>query len=151
MLSAQFFNSGNDLTSILRTCDAVVSGSTALHYLLPLATTPWTLTDLDIYVPLRFCHQLENLLICHGYCIVKQGKHNDSLYSLSKIYMVMSFINNYKKIDVIVCKTDGAVLPIFQFHCTAVMDFITASSIYCAYPSLTFWGLAMINSAPLYQ
>lgn len=34
-------------------CDAVISGSTALHLLLPKCGTAWTPKDLDLYVPLR--------------------------------------------------------------------------------------------------
>jgi len=151
ILSARFFDASEDLAFVLDACDGVVSGSTALHFLLPIASTPWCPTDLDIYVPFRCQLQLGHLLKKRGYCLRKKTKSNGSLYSACKIFTVLSFAKAHKNIDVMVSTTDCAVLPIFQFHCTAVMNFITANSIFCAYPSLTFRALSMMNGTPLYN
>jgi len=144
ILSARFFNNAADLAFILNACDAVISGSTALHFLLPIVSTPWSPTDLDLYIPLRCQLQL-------GHLLKKRGKSNISLYSTSKIFTVLTFTKADKKVDVIVSSTDCAVLPIFQFHSTAVMNFFTGNSIFCAYPSLTFRGLSMISASTLYN
>ena len=146
-LSKEYFHGGEYLSFILAACDAVISGSTALHILLPKSTTLWSPTDLDIYVPMHCQLQLGHLLKNKGYRLQKQVSTNKPA---SKIFTVMTFSKPGKKIDVIVCTTDCAVPPIFQEHCTAAMNFITASSIFCAYPSLTFRGLAMKNSPQLY-
>ncbi|KIO04586.1 hypothetical protein M404DRAFT_93872, partial [Pisolithus tinctorius Marx 270] len=55
------------------------------------------------------------------------------------------FSNNWQLIDVIVSSTVTAVLPIFKFHSTAVMNFITMDNIFCAYLSLTLKLMSMVN------
>lgn len=50
-IGAQYFSSGHVMQDILRSCDAVVSGSSALRILLPEIGPTWSPTDLDIYVP----------------------------------------------------------------------------------------------------
>ena len=151
ILSARFFQSDKELPFILNACDTVVSGSTALHFLLPISSTPWSPTDLDIYVPFRCQLQLSCLLKKKGYHLQKKSKSKGSLYSVSKIFSILTFAKGHRKIDVIVSTSDCGILPIFQFHCTAVMNFITAKSIFCGYPSLTFRALSMINGSPLYN
>ena len=37
-----------------------------------------------------------------------------------------------------------------MFHSTAVMNFVTANGIFCAYPKLTLAYLSMVNPAPIY-
>ncbi|KIN97310.1 hypothetical protein M404DRAFT_160711, partial [Pisolithus tinctorius Marx 270] len=59
--------------------------------------------------------------------------------------------NGTHHIDVIVSRTSTAISPLFQFHSTAVMNFISADSIFCAYPNLTFHRRALINSLPVYN
>ncbi|KIO09176.1 hypothetical protein M404DRAFT_935145 [Pisolithus tinctorius Marx 270] len=46
-------------------------------------------------------------------------------------------------------RMSSALSPIFQFHSTAVMNFFTANSLFCAYPSLTLHHRALINTASL--
>ncbi|KIN98976.1 hypothetical protein M404DRAFT_92790, partial [Pisolithus tinctorius Marx 270] len=53
--------------------------------------------------------------------------------------------NGHKLIDIIVSKTTSALSPIFQFHSTAIMNFFSANSLFCAYPSLTQCHHTMIN------
>lgn len=50
-IGAEYFRSGAALFDMLRSCDAVVSGSTALHLLMPEEGTTWIPSDLDIYLP----------------------------------------------------------------------------------------------------
>jgi len=47
-ITIPFFVKSDTLFEILRSCDTVISGSTALHFLLAKAT-PWSPMDLDIY------------------------------------------------------------------------------------------------------
>ncbi|KIM69882.1 hypothetical protein SCLCIDRAFT_89022, partial [Scleroderma citrinum Foug A] len=98
---------------IMCTCDAVISGSVALHFLLSTNQTNWTPTDLDLYVPQANACQLVSLGIC--------------------------------KFDVVISKRVMAAAPIFQFHTTVVMNFISPGRYFCAYPALTFCGLSMVN------
>ena len=112
-----------------------------------ISPSPWRPAMLSYLDPLHCQLQLGHLLKNKGYCLQKQVRANNPLL---KIYSLMTFGNMEKKINVIVCTTDCVVPPILQEHCTAAMNFISASSIFCGCPSLTFRGLAMINSAQLY-
>ena len=150
-LSSRFFVSGEELSFILGACDSVVSGSTALHIMLPKASTSWSPSDLDVYIPLRRKFQLTRLLEKNGYHIENEGNNIHSTYSSSDIFSVMTFANKHNKIDVVISTSLCAVSPIFDFHSTVIMNFISADSIFSAYPSLTFQGLTMINGTQLYN
>ncbi|KAI6146393.1 hypothetical protein BKA82DRAFT_125716 [Pisolithus tinctorius] len=150
LLTKLFFDRVETLLSLLWSCDAVVSGSCVLHILLPANETPWLPGDLDIYVS---CHQLSYLtmlLECEGYVIVHEHSMHTGPYGSSSICAIVSFSNFRQSIDVIVSSTAAAVSPIFEFHSTAVMNFITADNIFCAYPTLTLHLLSMVNAGPLY-
>ena len=150
-LSSRFFNNGDELSFILRACDGVVSGSTALHIMLPKATTMWSPSDLDIYIPLCCEFQITHLLEKKGYHIHNEDSKDHPTYSSSGIFSVVTFTNKHNKIDVVISTLPCGASPIFNFHSTAIMNFISADSIFCAYPSLTFQGLSMINSTQLYN
>ncbi|KAI6029122.1 hypothetical protein BKA83DRAFT_4047502, partial [Pisolithus microcarpus] len=54
------------------------------------------------------------------------------------------------KIDVIVSTNSSPISPIFQFHSTALINFITSTSIFCAYPQLTLQQLSLVNPFVVY-
>ncbi|KIO11209.1 hypothetical protein M404DRAFT_127276 [Pisolithus tinctorius Marx 270] len=137
IICTPFFPTSEHLTNILSVCDAVVSGSAALRMVLPANACNWPSSDLDIYVPHHSLTQLYNLLHKHHYNIVRNGKLNIQNYSPSTIFTVTTFGNGRSLIDIIVSKTTSALSPIFQFYSTAVMNFFSADSLHCAYPSLT--------------
>ncbi|KIO14866.1 hypothetical protein M404DRAFT_117251, partial [Pisolithus tinctorius Marx 270] len=53
--------------------------------------------------------------------------------------------NGWCVINVIVSSTVAAMSPIFEFHSTAVMNFIAADHIFCAYPTLTLHKMSLVN------
>ncbi|KAF8432548.1 hypothetical protein L210DRAFT_3321763, partial [Boletus edulis BED1] len=53
------------------------------------------------------------------------------------IRTVQSFYRGGHKVDLIKSKIDSALSPIFKFHSTTLMNYISADSIFSAYPSLT--------------
>ncbi|KIK18417.1 hypothetical protein PISMIDRAFT_37793, partial [Pisolithus microcarpus 441] len=130
---------------IMRSCDAVISGSTALHLLLPEHGTPWTPNNLDLYVPLRTCAVLLERLRSQGFAITSQHPTNVAHYSYSHVHEVVVVCKGQRKIDVVISKTTTALSPIFQFHSTAVMNFVSADTIFCSYPRLTLQQLSMVN------
>ncbi|KIO09239.1 hypothetical protein M404DRAFT_57819, partial [Pisolithus tinctorius Marx 270] len=146
-----FFPNPEVTTNILLACNAIVSGSAALRMVLPANACNWATSDLDIYVSQNNHMQLYNLLNKHNYNIVCEHNTDDSDYSPSTIFTVTTFGNGQRLIDVIISKTTSALSPIFQFHSTAVMNFFTANSLFCAYPSLTLRHRAMINTASLHE
>ncbi|KIO11585.1 hypothetical protein M404DRAFT_126231 [Pisolithus tinctorius Marx 270] len=148
-IATPFFKDPDILPHILRMCDAVISGSTALHLLLPENTTEWTPTDLNIYVP-EHCYPHLRILLKHQcYKILRKHK-TTAIYSQSAIASVITWVKGNRHIDIVVSNTDVAVSPIFQFHSTAVMNFISADHIFCAYPALTLQGLSILNPGSVY-
>ncbi|KAI5997165.1 hypothetical protein EDD15DRAFT_2123353, partial [Pisolithus albus] len=135
---------------ILHTCDAVVSGSTALHILLPECETAWTPTDLDIYVPQRTCTMMLRRLMLEGYTVVKEKVETRRGYRYSAVSRVIVVGNGCSTIDIVVSRTATSITPIFQFHSTAAMNFFSADTIFCSYPNLTLRHLSMANAGPLY-
>ena len=146
----RFFSDVQGFQQMLRSCDAVMSGSSALHILLPAKTTSWVPINLDIYVLSLHYHHLSVLLDIYGYQKIHKGKENVSRCSSSLIHNVVTFANGDQQIDVIVLKIAGGISPILQFHSMAVMNFFRADHLFCAYPALTLNHLAKVNPGPLY-
>ncbi|KAI6010747.1 hypothetical protein F5J12DRAFT_698907, partial [Pisolithus orientalis] len=130
---------------MLSACKAVISGSAALHMVLPANTCSWPLSDLDIYVSHSHQAQLYNLLQNHHFTIVCQGHACLNDYSPSTIFTVTTFSNNGKLVIIIISRTSSVLSPIFQFHSTTIMNFFSANSLFCTYPSLTLCHCTMIN------
>ena len=145
-----FVENTKQFFKIMCTCDAVISGSVALHFLLSTNQTNWTPTDLDLYVPQANACQLVSLLGDHSYQVVHQGEVDNSPYTHSNIHTMLTLSSGICKFDVVVSKRVMAAAPIFQFHTTVVMNFISPGRYFCAYPALTFCGLSMVNPGPLY-
>jgi len=146
-----FFSSGTILWEILRTCNAVLSGSSALRLLLPITPATWKPNDLDLYVP--HCHmrllttQLQNL----GYQLMPPSTVDLSIYSSLHTFAIHRFILEDKVIDVIESITHASFSPIFFFHCMAVMNFIGTDSIFAVYPELTMENKTLLNPFPIYK
>ena len=62
----------------------------------------------------------------------------------------MTLSNGKRSLVVIVSKAPASIVPIFQYHSTVAMNFVSAKHIFCAYPELTLRGLSMINPGPFY-
>ncbi|KAI6024934.1 hypothetical protein BKA83DRAFT_4024580, partial [Pisolithus microcarpus] len=135
---------------MLHTCDAVISGSTALHILQPNLDTLWTPADLDIYVPLATSMHMLNCVMVEGYSIVSDGQQVQMRYTHSHVHRVIVLSNGERNIDVVVSATSVVLSPIFQFHSTAIMNFVSADTIFCSYPRLTFQHLSLLNAAAVY-
>ncbi|KAI5992236.1 hypothetical protein EDD15DRAFT_2368509 [Pisolithus albus] len=149
-VGGQYFTEGKTLVDLLHTCDAVVSGSTALHVLLPVYGTAWAPGDLDIYVAPPTSQCLLQKLLFEGYTTVKDVDLNEKGYTYFKIARLFVLTKGHRHIDVIVSSTSCAISPILQFHSMAVMNFISADTIFCCYPTLTLRHLSMMNAAFLY-
>ncbi|KAI6156922.1 hypothetical protein BKA82DRAFT_4050995, partial [Pisolithus tinctorius] len=149
-MTFSFFDKPDMLSMILRSCDAVVSSSCALHLLLPANDTAWYPSDLDIYVSCHFMTCITVLLEREGYWIVHQHFVNPNPYISSSIHSVILFSNMHCSIDVVVSNTAAAISPIFEFHSTTVMNFFTSDTIFCAYLTLTLHLMSMVNAEPIY-
>ncbi|KAI6014254.1 hypothetical protein BKA83DRAFT_4036601, partial [Pisolithus microcarpus] len=131
---------------MLCSCDAVVSGSTALHLLMPELGTTWEPTDLDIYLPQHTLIVMQRHLQAEGYSIITELPVKKCSYNYSHISHVLMVSNGHATVDLVVSRTSTALSPIFQFHSTVVMNFVSADTVFCGYPSLTLWQLSMANA-----
>ncbi|KIN98795.1 hypothetical protein M404DRAFT_156900 [Pisolithus tinctorius Marx 270] len=86
-----------------------------------------------------------------GYYIIHQSHIDASAYSAAAVCNILTFSNGSCYIDVVVSKTMTTISPLFQFHSTAVMNFISADSIFCTYPGLTLHRHVLINAYPIYS
>ncbi|KAI5990040.1 hypothetical protein F5J12DRAFT_727769 [Pisolithus orientalis] len=148
-----FFTNLIVLCDILCTCDGVVLGSMALHLLLPAShtySTLWLPTDLDIYVPFQSENLIACLLVGQGYCLHEPTSVDVAMYAGTSIHSAHAFLKGHYKIDVIVSVNAASIIPVFQFHTTTVMNFVSTDCIFCAYPALTMWACSPVNPMLLY-
>jgi hypothetical protein len=126
---------------LLTRTHSVVSGSTVL-----LALLPWTFEpgDIDIYVP---CSQANSVLrTLHRRFGFRLGTVSVNYLDMAGVRCVYALFKGPVKINVVISHTECATDPIFFFHSTAVMNFIDAFGIYCAYPCLTLQHKSLMNS-----
>ncbi|KAI5988181.1 hypothetical protein EDD15DRAFT_2141379, partial [Pisolithus albus] len=151
LLTKPFFDNTDDAYHLLLTHHAIISGSCALRLLLPQRDVLWTPHDLDIYVCQEEARPLLLDLLAHGYTFTSPIFTTTPPYSSSHVHSVYVLHRNSSKIDVIVSNSMTAISPIFQFHSTILMNFVTAHSVYCAYPTLTLRQLSLINPYVVYE
>ncbi|KAJ7195570.1 hypothetical protein C8J57DRAFT_1104634, partial [Mycena rebaudengoi] len=132
-----FVDRPDRLFSILAATRSVVSGS------LPLAVISggrFVPQDLDIYVPATQERALLSLLLEHfGLSEVKfysfSSRYDDCFAVKSSRWLTSG--GNGRTVNVLTCVGESAILPVFCFHSSVVMNFISAEGLYCAYPKLT--------------
>ena len=149
-MAGRFFPDTEAFSHMLSQLRAVVSGSAALHFMLPPKLTDWTPKDLDIYAPYTHHISLYARMLDLGYSITDEHDSDNPPYSDSLIKQVATLSNGTCKVHVIFSKCETAFAPIFEFHSTAVMNFVSPHHIFSAYPDLTFNGLSMINPGAIY-
>ena len=91
--------------------------------------------------------RLQNL----GYRLLPPDGADITAYSSPHIFALHKFMLDDKVIDVIESNTHAAFSPIFFFDCTALMNFVSADSIFAAYPDLTTNHKALLNPFPIYK
>ncbi|KAH7906347.1 hypothetical protein BJ138DRAFT_1016379 [Hygrophoropsis aurantiaca] len=124
------------LLNTIRSTSSVISGSFALQFIVPAADfIEWQSSDMDIYTTGAGSGDLLALFIKEGYATVTHVKHNH--YSNPAIHAVTTLSKGRRSIDVVISRLNYSTFPIFYFHSTIVMNFITADSIFSAYPMLT--------------
>ncbi|KAG6371570.1 hypothetical protein JVT61DRAFT_9277 [Boletus reticuloceps] len=138
----------NDFAQILHTHRAVVSGSFALFVF--DRSGGWTPEDMDVYVPRGRMGQVINLLRALGYIPIRAVSKANSYHPYDQpIRRVTTLTNGVRSIDVVESSTRSSLSPIFQFHTTAVMNYISLNGFFCAYPTLTSQRRALVNHVRL--
>ena len=149
-MTGRFFKNKLAFSRMLTDLRAVVSGSAALHLMLPPKTTYWTPQDLDIYAPYVHYISICARMLSLGYSFTDEPEPDPAPYTYSQIKEIVSFSDGTHKVHLIFSKSTTAFAPIFEFHSTAVMNFVSPRHLFCAYPNLTFNGLSIINPGAAY-
>lgn len=144
-----------DLFRILHRSNTVISGSLALHYMLPASARTWTPSDMDLYTNSDGFSKIKALLIMNGYDLVEEftGAQRPRPYGAPPVtYEIGWGIKHIVKmrkgghsVDIIISRTASPLLPIFYFHSTAVMNFISSFGFFSAYPKLTSALISIVN------
>ena len=150
VLGNQWFDNGDILLQMLRSCDALISGDVALQFLLPERRTRWYPVHLHLYVSTSYHISMYRQLEMHGYKIINERVPNYWTLGHSTVAQTATFARSSRLIKVTVSTTTAPSAPIFEQESTALMNFISHDRVYCAYPTLTFHGIAMINPGLLY-
>lgn len=150
LLTKPFLDDPDEIYRLLAAFNAVISGSSALSFLLPEREVYWTPHDLDIYVSEKDALPLLRKLSIYGYCITAKRDSNEDPYPYSSIQTMFVLRRGTSKIDVVTSKTSAAISPIFQYHSTILFNFLTADSVFCAYPELTLRRESLINPFAVY-
>ncbi|KAG1812784.1 uncharacterized protein BJ212DRAFT_1199556, partial [Suillus subaureus] len=126
---------------LLQSTGAVISGSSALN-IVQAKQGAVNINDLDVYTTLpkfeqllNFFEESEGYKVTDHFCHPPPGPYNNT--GIAKLIRLQK---RTQKVDIIVTNLTLAAAPIFQFHSTVIMNFISAECIFCAYP---MWTLNM--------
>ncbi|KAG6849243.1 hypothetical protein H0H93_010125 [Arthromyces matolae] len=128
------FDLDGEFLDVLHETGAVISGSSALSVINPSTFQPG---DLDLYVSWEYTQVLlDRLTNTYQMTIIPRPsvpKYEEHPGPISAVYTLQHGVH---KVDIIESR-NYAMMPIFSFHSTAVMNCITSTSLFCAYPHLT--------------
>ncbi|EGN92239.1 hypothetical protein SERLA73DRAFT_79782 [Serpula lacrymans var. lacrymans S7.3] len=131
---------------MLQKVKSVISGSVAMTFF--EGWSGWEPWDMDVYVP---SFSRDRMLWCfknsEGYDVVQEEAKNKEDYVANiDIEDVISLARGGMKIDLVVSSTFVNLLPVFCFHSTAVINFISGDGFFSAYPVLTEERRSLINA-----
>ncbi|KAF8120867.1 hypothetical protein EV363DRAFT_1187818 [Boletus edulis] len=118
---------------VMEVTRTVISGSFAFQFIFGERSAVWSVNDLDLYTTKEGFEGLKEELEIQGYVVQHQSQANDSPYVFSKILKIVKMKKGENVIDVIVSQTNSSIQPIFQFHSSIVMNYVSASTIFSAY------------------
>ncbi|KAH7917744.1 hypothetical protein BV22DRAFT_984209, partial [Leucogyrophana mollusca] len=129
---------------MMRTHRCAISGSLALYFF--DLTLEWAPADMDLYMPQQRRQRVVRYLTAEGYTPVQRADIHHSEYNVNcGIADVVTMCNSACTINVVVAAGRTCIAPIFCFHTTAVMNFLSADVFFCAYPTLTTSKKALCN------
>lgn len=130
----------SEMLRLLHATSGVLSGSAVI-----LALMPWTFEpgDLDMYVPKSQADYA--LSVVKDMFDFRQSKAIGPYLQIPSVDRIIWLEKGHIKLNLIVSSSESAIEPIFHFHSTLVMNFISSLGIFCAYPDLTFKRRGLIN------
>jgi hypothetical protein len=146
-----FFGQVTKCLTVLASTNTVISGSQALHFMMPPYEHNWGPADMDLYTSMEGYENLIAYMKSLGYGMVTNGaagkQHRD--YATEGNFGGIRFVTTMKKdgrqVDIIVSARTSPISPIFYFHSTIVTNFISAHGIFSAYPRLTEMYRGLVN------
>jgi len=134
---------------VLKGHEALISGSTILHILVP---GNWEPGDIDIVLPETYESSFESFLTVNGYSFdpsrqTALTQNYPQQASHPSTFRYRCFKNGSKKIDL--CYVEKSFTPlahIFTYHSTAVMNFYDGATVCCLFPEQTFARQFLRNS-----
>ncbi|KAG1868398.1 hypothetical protein F4604DRAFT_1584797 [Suillus subluteus] len=139
-----FVKDVNHFLNLLERTGLVMSGSSTLH-LVQAKAEAVHLRDMDVYVTVEFEESvMEYFKKEEGYKVTNKSRQKSEYDSLvvTKVYKLEK---NGKKVDIIFTEYASAIVPILQYHSTAVMNYITACSLMSLYPQWTKEKKSLVN------
>ncbi|KAG6906604.1 hypothetical protein DXG01_012985 [Tephrocybe rancida] len=140
-----------EFLALMHESSTIITGSTAL---LVLNARQFIPRDLDLSVSCQG-NDLEILLdgLRRDFKMVRvptnKGSGNDGPYAtLGEVHEIITMEHDEHKIHIMV-SVKGALRPLFSFHLTVVMNCITSSSVFCAYPNLTLNFRNLVNESEI--
>lgn len=148
-LLTHFISSLHEFLLTLGIAHSIISGSTMLKMLFGYENSYWLSSNLDLYTPVGCMSPFHEYLLADRY--MNGGMVTRSLYAGSVTHSITTFWCRELKVNVVESRKETVLMPIFEFHSTMLMNFISANAIFSAYPLLTAAGHTVINPAVFYQ
>ncbi|KAJ6601236.1 hypothetical protein DFH09DRAFT_900400 [Mycena vulgaris] len=134
---------------VLDTTASLISGSVALLALFPGSRHPlFQPGDLDVYsTRTQYTHLIRFFAIAAGY-VIDTARANTYFRNgiILQVFRLKRDGSPYT-INVIVSMADNAMMPIFKFHSTIVMNAISGTGVFSAYIAATTSFKGAINSS----
>ena len=144
-----FFSNVQEFMAVLASTETVISGSQALHFMMPPYNHSWAPADMDMYTSLKGYEELIKYIGDKGYKMLSDGEKKQNNYTITKgfggIQFVTTMIRGDSRIDIIVSSCVSPMVPIFYFHSTVVTNFISAYRFFSVYPLLNKAYCGLIN------
>lgn len=103
---------------------------------------------MDLYVPRWRAHRVVQCLRGLGFVPVSKTAIMDTYQPTSAITSVTKLTDGHKLIDIIKSSSKSPFHPIFKFHLTAIMKFMSCDGFFSAYPMLTTKHQSLKNPIP---
>lgn len=142
-----FFKHPSEFLDILIQTDSIISGSFALAFMIPIEVDGWHPKDLDLYTEGKSAERIIRFLKKSGFVSVKSKGINATYFETPDIKSIITYSHTETKrqIDLIISATTAAESPIFRFHSTMLMNWISGNALFSAYPNLTSSKRGLLN------
>ena len=141
-----FTDNAGTFRAILRATGAVISGSTALWYLLRMPDA-WTPRDMDIVTPYDTFNDMFDYLMSLPAAVLIDEQADDYRL-LPGYYGRFRVRTSGGYIDIRQSRSNTPFTVITGYWSTHVMNALTADAFWSAYPSLTLQGIGVYNHTP---